>query len=391
MDPAVDLALPLDDEPHLPGEEFHAHLGELRAAGPVVDAVFLGTPCRLITRYRELDAAFRDDEGFPAGPTYATTIEPCQGVTFESLDGPEHHLLRALSTAELRARPIARYAPQIATIAHRVIDDFAEHGEGDLVDLFTRRFPFLVFGHRLGLPEDRAAEYHGWSFDILGYPGDPEAGLAAAAALTDYVEPVLAERRRCPADDMLSSMVTSERDGRSLTDEEILAHVRAIFAAGAGTTHHGIGNTLYALLRHPEAVARLRADPTRIPAAVDEMLRWEPPLGVLPRIAPFDTTVAGHEVAAGELVLMGIASANRDERVHDEPDRFDIDREPVRLLTFGFGSHHCPGTHLARAQITIAIEALLHRLPELRLTDEAAARPAGAVLRGPAALPAAWG
>ena len=388
----IDLALPAaPGAPILPGDDFHRLMAELRDRGPMVGARFLGQECRLITRYAELDAAFRDDEGFPAGPTYATTIEPCQGVTFESLDGPEHHLLRALTTRELRARPIARYADaHIGAIADRVLDDVVaildRDDEVDLVAEFTARFPFLVFGHRMGLPEDRADEYLRWSFDILGYPADPEPGLAAAAELTAYVEPVLAERRTCPADDMLSSMVTAARGDRTLDDEEILSHVRAIFAAGASTTHHGLGNTLHALFTHPDIAEHLIADPGSIPAAVDEMLRWDPPLGVLPRLAPFDTTVAGEPVAAGTFVLMGIAAANRDPRVHRDPDRFDPTRAPVRVLTFGFGSHHCPGTHLARAQIAIGVDRLLARLGPLRLLDPGAARPSGAVLRGPRQL-----
>lgn len=384
------------DDNELAGEAFHDHLRQRRAEGALVDATLFGMPARLITRYAELDAAFRDDEGFPAGPTYATTIEPCQGLTFESTDGPEHHLLRDLTTRELRARPVARFAADaIAPLADELIDDFVDAGGGDLIELFTARFPFYVFGRRMGLPDDRRDQFFRWSFDILGYPGDPSTGLAAAAELTAYMEPALAMRRGCPVDqlpgpDMLSSMVTAENGGRRLDDEEIRSHVRAIFAAGASTTHHGLGNTLYALLTHPDAMERLRRDPDLIASAVDEMLRWEPPLGVLPRIAPFDTRVAGEPVSAGEFVLMGIAAANRDERIHAEPDRFDLDRRPTRVLTFGFGSHHCPGTHLAKAQIVIGIGRLLERLPALTLTDEAAARPRGAILRGPTALPVSW-
>jgi len=385
----IDLATGSDDE--LAGPAFHRYLADRRAEGPLVDATMLGMPVKLITRYEELDAAFRDDAGFPAGPTYATTIEPCQGVTFESTDGDEHNVLRDLSTRELRARPIARFAEAaIEPIADEVIDGFIANGGGDLVELFTSRFPFYVFGRRMGLPDHRRDDYFDWSLDILGFPGNPAAGLAAAADLTSYIEPVLAERRGCPADDMLSSMVTAENDGRRLDDEEVLSHVRAIFAAGASTTYHGLGNTLYALLTHPEALARLRTDPSLIPAAVDEMLRWEPPLGVLPRIAPFDTVVAGETVREGQFVLMGIASANRDARIHADPDRFDIDREPTRVLTFGFGSHHCPGTHLAKAQISIGIRRLIDRLPDLALTNAAAAQPVGAILRGPRALPVSW-
>ena len=124
--------------------------------------------------------------------------------------------------------------------------------------------------------------------------------------------------------------------------------------------------------------------------AVDEMLRWEPPLALLPRLAPRPTEVAGHAVPAGTMLLFGIASANRDPAVHERPEVFDVARRPTRLLTFGFGSHHCPGSHLARAQITVAVDRILARLPELELTDIDAARPNGTVMRGPAALPVRW-
>ncbi|MDP6298996.1 MAG: cytochrome P450, partial [Acidimicrobiales bacterium] len=374
-----------------PGESFHDCLRSLRDSGPVVPAAILGIPCHLITRYAELESAFSDNDGFPAGPTYAASIEPCQGVTFESTDGDEHNTLRSLATQALRARPIGRFADSdIAPIADALIDDFLDDGGGDLVELFTSKFPFYVFGRRMGLPDDLRDEYYRWSFDILGFPRNPQLGLSAAAELTSYVEPVLTQRRQCPSDDMLSSMIISEKGGRSLTNEEILSHVRAIFAAGASTTHHGLGNTLYALLTNDEAMKRLRATPEMIPLAVDEMLRWEPPIGVLPRLVPFDTVVAGENLSVGEIVLMGIASANRDERMYTNPDVFDVEREPQRVLTFGLGSHHCPGTHLAKAQISVGIERLLARLPNLHSTNLEISQPVGCILRGPISLPVAW-
>lgn len=384
----TDFALSLiPDEPLLPGDEFHRLLARLRRTHRVATVRFLGAEAFLILRFDDLDAAFRDDEGFPAGPTYATTIEPCQGFTFESCDGPEHHLLRDLTTRELRARPVARFADEhLDQLAHSVIDGFPDHDEVDLVASFTAVFPFLTFALRMGLPVSDAATYYRWAFDILGYPGDHETGLRAAAALTEHVDPVLIERRRCPADDLISSMTTAEKDGRRLEDEEIRSHVRALFSAGAATSHHGLGTTLYALLTHPEVMKRLRSRPDLIPRAVDEMLRWEPPIGVLPRIAPHDVVLAGQPVPEGSIVLMGIASANRDEAVHRDPDRFDIDRAPGRLLTFGFGSHYCPGSHLAKAQIVAGVRALLDRFDTLRLLDPVAARPSGTVMRGPIRL-----
>ena len=186
-------------------------------------------------------------------------------------------------------------------------------------------------------------------------------------------------------------MVHAVDGDRRLDDEEVRSHVRALFAAGASTTFHGLGNTLYALLTHPEALAQLRDDLDLVPSAVDEMLRWEPPLGVLPRLAPTAVELAGDTIEAGSLILFGIAAANRDPAVHADPHRFDIGRRPTRVLTFGLGSHHCPGAHLAKAQIVVGVEELLAACPNLRLVDETASEPSGTVMRGPRTLPVAWG
>ncbi len=384
----VDFGLDLRPAaPLLPGEAFHRELARLREGSRLPRVRFGGAVVPLITRYEDLDAAFRNDTELPAGPTYAASIEPCQGVTFESVDGPEHNALRALTTTGLRAKPIARLAEtRIPAHAHRAIDAFASRGEADLVRDFTARFPFRVFGDCVGLPPEHAEHFMDWAFDLLSYPVDHETGLAAAAALTEVTRPVIAERRAKPADDLISRMAHAEHRGRRLTDEEILSHVRALFSAGATTTHHGLGNTLFAVLSHPELQEQLRAEPSRIPAAVDEMLRWEPPLGVLPRLVPHEAHVAGERLPAGTLLLFGIASASRDPAVYPDPDRFDLERRPKRLLTFGFGSHHCPGAHLARAQIAVGLRALLERLPRLRLARPEEALPQGTVMRGPRAL-----
>jgi cytochrome P450 len=307
------------------------------------------------------------------------------------MDGPEHHLLRRLTTGDLRARPASRYVDRaIPPLVDSLLDRFAARGEAELVAEFTSRLPFLAFADKLGVPPDAADRFMDWSFGILSYPVAPDHAMACAAEFTEYVRPVLAARRRRPTDDLLSAMCQAEENGRGLDDEEILAHARALFAAGASTTYHGLGNTLYALLSHPETADRLRAEPSLVPDAVSEMLRWEPPLAILPRLAPYDTELAGQPVPAGTTLLFGLASANRDPAVFDDPDRFDPGRRPQRILTFGFGSHHCPGSHLARHQIAVAVRALLERLPDVRLVDAETARPSGTVMRGPSALRVAF-
>jgi cytochrome P450 len=388
----IDFGLDLfRTDPVLPGEEFHRELGRIRDEHRVAPVLFGGVTALLITRFADLEAAFRDDEHLPAGPTYEHSIEPCQGMTFESIDGEEHHLLRALTTADLRARPVARYVEErVPVLANGLIDQFVATGEADLVAEVTTRLPFLVLADKLGLPLDAADRFMEWAFGILSYPVAPSVGMACGAALTEYAAPVLAARRHQPGDDLISSMCQAERDGRRLDDEEVLSHVRALFAAGASTTYHGLGNTLFALLTHPEALERLAGRPELVADAVDEMLRWEPPLGVLPRVAPMDTNVAGTPVPAGTLLLFGIASANRDPAVFEDPALFDIARRPQRLLTFGLGSHHCPGSHLARQQITVTVQVLLDRLHDIRLLDVASALPSGTVMRGPQALRVAF-
>ncbi len=373
----VDLAR----EP-LPGNELHAYLHSLRARGPVVEVTFAKRPAWLILAYDELAAAFRDEQTFPAGEQYKRTIEPIQGRMFESMDGREHHLHRKLATPAFRSRAVDNFQEEgLRPLAHELIDRFAARGEVDLVTEFTSIFPFLVIARLLGVPRDAERSLMGWALGIL------RLEKASARAFTEYMLPVLEERRREPREDVLSALLQSEIDGQRLDDEEILSNIRALFAAGAMTTHEAMGNMLYALLTHPEALEALRRDPARIENAVEELLRWETPVAVLPRITLSGTNWGGVEIPPGATVLFGITAANRDPARFDDPDRFDIERSPDVSLSFGHGgSHSCPGIHLARKSILTVTEVLLDRLPELRLLDEDGAHPRGATVRGPATM-----
>jgi cytochrome P450 len=366
----------------LPGEALHRALARLRERGPIVEVRFAGRPAWLILGHAELAAAFKDEVTFPAGEQYRRTIEPIQGRTFESMDGEEHHRMRQLATPAFRSRAIERWeASGLRALAHELVDGLAGETAVDLVQRFTRRFTFLVITRMLGIPGEREDDFVGWAQGILSFD------RGAAAAFTEYALPIVASRRREPREDVISALIRSEVDGRRLNDEEILSHLRLLFSAGATTTHDGLGSMLYALLTHPDVLAAVRAEPDRIGDAIEELLRWETPVANLPRVTLTGTTRGGVEIPPEGIALFGITAANRDPAVFDDPDRFVLGRDTKRKLSFGLGSHSCPGLHLARKEIRVATEVLLERLPRLALADEAAARPRGTTIRGPATLP----
>jgi cytochrome P450 len=198
--------------------------------------------------------------------------------------------------------------------------------------------------------------------------------------------PVLEERRRRPREDVLSGLLHARIEGQSLSDEEVLSHIRLLFSAGGTTSHDALGNLLYALLRHPDELEAARRDPLRMPLLVEELLRWEPPVALLPRLCLTGTTLGGISIPPESQVLFAIAAANRDPGVFQDPDRFDPERRTRDKLTFGLGSHSCPGLHMARANIRIAAQAILDRYSRIELLDHAEAQPRGTTLRGPRSL-----
>lgn len=370
----------------LPGQSLHTELRRLREQeGPVAEVVFAGKPAWIITGYDALSAAFKSEVEFPAGEWYRRAIEPTQGRTFESMDGPEHHLVRRLATPAFRSSAVARMERDgLAALAHELIDGFVRDGRGDLVPLFTARLPFLAISRVLGIPADREREFVGWAIGILRFDN------RCAQALTEYLLPVLAERRRAPRDDVISGLLYAEAEGRRFDDEEVLSHVRALFSAGATTTHDALATLVWLLHALPEVGASVRSDPSCVPSILEELLRWETPVAVLPRLCVPGAQLAGVAIPAEAQMLFAIAAANRDPAVFADPDRFDPQRDTRAKLTFGLGSHSCPGLHMARANLRVASSVLLERLPRLRLIDEAAARPCGTSLRGSRTLPAAW-
>jgi cytochrome P450 len=197
-----------------------------------------------------------------------------------------------------------------------------------------------------------------------------ERGQAAARALDDYFAGVVADRRQEPSDDLISDLTVAEVDGHTLSDEEIFAFLRLLLPAGIETTYRSSGNLLYALLTNPDQLAAVAGDRSLVPRAIEEGLRWEPPILFLLRNAVRDSDVCATAIPDGAIINVCVGSANRDEARYDDPDRFDIFRQPHQHVTFGWGPHMCIGMHLARMETTVAMNAVLDRLPGLRLDSE---------------------
>jgi cytochrome P450 len=373
------------------GETLHQMLARLREQGPVARVRFGGEPAWIILRHAELAQAFRDGRRFPPGAAYRATTEPSVGRSFISMDGEEHRVYRRLSTPAFHSSAVAKLeATGLSELAHELLDELAGHAEADLVAGFTRRFPIRMISRLLGLPRGDEERFAAWAIGLLSFPFDPELAQASSREFTEYLLPIVAERRRRPQGDVISELTAAEVEGRRLRDEDVLSHVRLLFPTGAETTTGALGNLLFALLTAPERWKRVVLQPELRHCAVEETLRWENPVAVVPRVAaPEPIEFAGEPIPAGAPVLFGIAAAHRDPAVFRDPDRFDLDRRPTGLLSFGPGLRTCPGMHLARKEMHVALDAIAERFPGIRLLDPDAALPIGAVLRAPERLPVA--
>ena len=384
LKPLSEIDFALDE---LPGSSLHEALAAYRSQAPVARTHFLGLNAWVITSHEALAKAFPDNERFPGHLMYQAGFEPAVGRSFISMEGAEHRAYRKLATPAFRSRAISNYEETgLAELAHELIDSIEAEGvdEVDLVNRYCARFPYLVISRMLGRPRDREEEFHGWALGLLRGRDDPAAGKIARDELTRFLVPIVEARRAEPKEDVISALVHAEIDGRSLTDEEVHAHIRLLFPTGGETTHGTLGNLLSALLTHPEAWQTVVADRTRADDAVSEALRWETSIAVLPRMsAAHEIEFHGATIAPSSWTLFAPAAANRDPAIHADPDRFDLDRRPSELLTFGRGAKSCPGMHLARRNMVVSLEILAERFPNMRLLDYESAQPRRTVLRSP--------
>lgn len=383
-----DVALPEVDFGSAPLADIHEAIGTLRERGRFFPVNRHGTKALLVTRYSDVEVAFGDEVDIPLAHGARIFAEPAQGRSLFSMTGQEHRLHRSLVAAAFTPSAIDRYERELIVPEARerlAKLSIGPDGPVDLVSGFTEDFGIAVIVRILGLPSTDNARFQRWAHDLVSSERRLDIALQASREFEAYVLPIIRARREAPQGDLISRMAAAEIDGKRLSDIDIVSFLRVLFPAGADTTFRQLGNFFVHMLSLPGLRDALAADRQLIGGAIDEMLRWEPAIGLYPRIVPRDMVWRGAFVPANTMMLLAVAAANRDPRQFDDPESFRLHRRAKRIATFGAGIHFCIGAVLARREMSAAINALLDIYPDARL---AGTRPAivGPVLRGPARI-----
>jgi len=314
------------------------------------------------------------------------------------LDPPDHTRLRGLVQRTFTPRAVGRMREQTTAIVDDLLDDLAGRDEIDLISDYAFVIPFAVIHSMLGLPDTDMAMVRSWSHALTQTlepylsPEQVDAAMDGGEHMDAYLRDAVAQKRRNPADDLLTQLVEVEEAGDRMTEDELLSMVSLLFVAGHETTVNLIGNGTHALLDHPDQLALVRNDPAVDDSVVDELLRWDSPVQTSGRRLLHDAVISGVEVADGEMVLTALGSANRDQRFWgDTAGTLDVTRaDAARHVSFGSGVHHCLGAALARMEGEIAVTRLVRRFPGLALSGEPTFN-ARIILRGRESLPVSLG
>ena len=327
-----------------------------------------------ITRYADVKEISKDPETFSNAGGIRPDSEALPMMI--DTDAPEHVRRRRLVNEGFTPRRIRESEPGIRSICDGIIDLVCESGSADFVADIAAPLPMIVIGDMLGVAPDDRDDLLRWSDDMVKALGSPDPGAMDRAALAaieyaGYITAVADQRRRDgQSDDLIGTLVHAEIEGDRLDEATLIYESLLILVGGDETTRHVISGGMYELLRHPDQFRDLSEDRSLMPAAIEEMLRWVSPIKNMARRMTRDVELHGETLREGQKLLLLYPSANRDERVFDQPERFDIRRSPNDHLAFGFGAHFCMGNRLARMELSVMLDRLLDRLPDLVLVDD---------------------
>ncbi|MEU9880766.1 cytochrome P450 family protein [Streptomyces phaeochromogenes] len=351
-----------------------------------------GSPAWLVTRYDDVREALADPllsldkrHALPGGYK-GFALPPALDANLLNMDPPDHTRIRRLVGRAFTTRRVEQLRAPIRRTADQLLDALGTnggpHGSTDLIAAYAAPLPITVICDLLGVPHGHRRDFRAWT-DVLVAPDParPQAAKEAVVAMLGFFTQLLADKRKEPADDLLSDLIAVRDEGGPegsdsagngrLTEDELMSLAFLILFAGYENTVQLIGTAVLALLQHPDQLAALRADPSRLPAAVEEFVRYDgPALLAIRRFPREDVTIGDVTVPAGETVLLSLAAANRDPRRFPDADRFDLGRDTGGHLALGHGVHYCLGAPLARLETEIALAALLERLPDLKLDGD---------------------
>ncbi len=350
-----------------------------------------------LSRYADVDFALRNPQIFSSSGFTAQTLgdlNPTPDTPWIlDMNPPDHTRLRKLANKGFLPRLIRALEPRVQEITQELIASLRSRAEGDLVSNLSGPLPVTVIAEMLGVESERLDEFKRWSDDVVlgtSRPTDEdvrERVRTSGAALCDYFERLIERRRTEPGEDVITALVRAEEERDILSAKEILGLAVLLLLAGNETTTNLIGNAVRNLLSHPAELAKVRADRTLVPSLVEETLRYESPVQLLPRVTTREVALEGGTIPAGAIVFLLLASANRDERKFPEPDRFDVTRNPQDHVSFGYGIHYCLGAPLARLEGRIALDALLFDCPPFTCAVEHLQQIASIIVRGVQTLP----
>lgn len=376
-------------------------LRELRETAPVHKLGF--ADFWILTRYEDCRAALRDPRlGNPEpGDDMPMLIagssrDPDGPRSLLSLNPPDHTRIRSLVSRAFTPRRVERLRPAVESMTDELLGPVAEAGECDLIDALAFPLPANVISEMVGVPvADRD-----WLRPLVSdlavtlepnrQPEETRQAAVSGAKIQKYLHDLIDRRRAEPRDDLLSGLIEASDGADRLTQQEVANTVSLIYGAGFETTMNLIGNMVNTLMRHPDQLARLRADRSLVPSAVDEVLRYEPPVHIDGRYVRADAEIGGQAIPRGHAVLTLLGAANRDPAVVQDPDCFDVGRSEVPMLSFGSGIHYCLGAALARLEGQVVLQALLDRFGTWTPLDNNPPWKTRLTLRGLASLPVAF-